>query len=199
VSPPRPPDELRIIRDPHAIKIGIEDTRRKILALLKVNPLTVAQIATALGKDQSTIYRHMEKLQDADLVEVAGERKEHHIPEKIFRRTAKVFLIAPEVGALTDELDLLDTYVKEQVRRLLRILKDLGHLETLDDDLVARTQELLLHIDAEVRGELDRARVEEQLELHTIWRLETILLLLALRRNPDLRDEMDAILSRFTP
>ena len=105
-------DEIKFLDDPEVIKIAIDPTRRKILELLRLNNLTVAQIVNILEKDQSTIYRHVEKLVKAGIIEQSGERKEHHIPEKIYSRTAKIFFLAPGIGALSKE----DVLVKHRKR-----------------------------------------------------------------------------------
>jgi DNA-binding transcriptional ArsR family regulator len=52
--------DVVVVTDPKIIKVGIEDTRRKILALLRFNDLAVSQIAQVIGKDESTVYRHVE-------------------------------------------------------------------------------------------------------------------------------------------
>jgi DNA-binding transcriptional ArsR family regulator len=179
-------DEVQLIRDPKAIRVATESTRRKILSLLRLRGMTVSEVAAILEKDQSTIYRHMEKLRDAGLVVPSGERKVHHIPEKVFTRTAKIFLLAPDLSTTMDEVDLGGVYGREEVRRMLRALERLGYVEKSTPDLVSRTRDLILHIDDAIRKDVERARVEE-MEIHTLWRLEMLLLLIRMRRDEGFR------------
>ncbi len=62
--------KVRVIADPEVIKLMLEDTRRKILQLLRNKEMTISQLSEILGKTPQTIYHHIEKLKDAGLVEV---------------------------------------------------------------------------------------------------------------------------------
>ncbi|MFP3871752.1 MAG: ArsR/SmtB family transcription factor [Candidatus Aenigmatarchaeota archaeon] len=108
------------------LKIGLEETRKKILDILKVKDMTISQLAEALGKDQSTIYRHVKKLEEAGFIEVTSERKEYHIPEKIYGRTAEVFLLAPEPMDKNKPSGLGLEWKKERIKRCLGILEKAG-------------------------------------------------------------------------
>jgi DNA-binding transcriptional ArsR family regulator len=175
-------DEIRLIRDPRAIRVATEATRRKILSLLRLRGMTVSEVASVLEKDQSTIYRHMDKLREAGLVVPSGERKVHHIPEKVFTRTAKIFLIAPDLSTTMEHVDLGGVYGREEVTRMLRALERLGYLHKLTPGLVRKARDLILHIDDAIRKEVERAKVD-QMEIHTLWRLEMLLLLIRMRRD----------------
>lgn len=190
-------DEIRLIRDPGAIRVVSEPTRRKILSLLRVKGMTASEIAGILEKDPSTVYRHLDKLQEAALVLPTGERKTHHIPEKVYTRTARVFLVAPDLSADVEGVDLGRLYGREEVARMLRVLQRMGHVQEGDPDLVPQLRRLLLRIDSAVRGELEAVRSEEPLEIHTLWRLEMLLLLLRERRDEAFRAEVEAVLGRL--
>ncbi|MEE9237404.1 MAG: helix-turn-helix domain-containing protein [Thermoplasmata archaeon] len=190
-------EEIRFIRDHKAIRIATESTRRKILSLLRVRGMVVSQLAELLEKDQSTIYRHVEKLQEAGLIVPSGERKTHHIPERIYTRTARIFLIAPDTSTTIDEVELSRFYGKEEVTRMLRVLKSLGYLDELTPDLVHEARDLLLYIDNSIREELERVTLEEEMELHTIWRLEMLLLLVKARRDEVFGGKLNDFLDRL--
>lgn len=190
-------DEIRLIRDPQAIRIVSDPTRRNILSLLRLKGMTASEMAGILEKDQSTVYRHLDKLQEADLVTASAERKTHHIPEKVYARTARIFLVAPDASADLEDVDLGRFYGREEVTRLLRALERMGYLKEVDDDLVRAARRLMLQIDDAVRGELERARAAEPLELHTLWRLEMLLLLIKERTDPAFRERVEGVLARL--
>jgi DNA-binding transcriptional ArsR family regulator len=119
--------DVVVVTDPKVIKVGIEDTRRKILALLRFNDLTVSQIAEVIGKDESTVYRHVEKLKSAGYIRAAGERTVHHIPEKIYGRTAKVFLLSPDDFGKAEASRILEKERRSQVEAAVRILSKAGY------------------------------------------------------------------------
>ncbi|MFH0816151.1 MAG: winged helix-turn-helix domain-containing protein [Methanobacteriota archaeon] len=126
--------DVVVVTDPKIIKVGIEDTRRKILALLRFNDLAVSQIAEVIGKDESTVYRHVEKLKSAGYIHVTGERTVHHIPERIYGRTAKVFILSPDEMKSADATKMLEKERREQVAAAVRIVAKGGyHAE--DDEL----------------------------------------------------------------
>ena len=191
-------EEIRFIRDHKAIRIATESTRRKILSLLRVRGMVVSQLAELLEKDQSTVYRHVEKLQEAGLIVPSGERKTHHIPERIYTRTARIFLIAPDTSTTIDEVELSRFYGREEVTRMLRVLKSLGYLDELTPDLVQEARDLLLYIDNSIREDLERVTLEEEMELHTIWRLEMLLLLVKARRDEAFEGKLNDFLDRLS-
>jgi DNA-binding transcriptional ArsR family regulator len=119
--------DVVVVSDPKIIKIGIEDTRRKILALLRFNDLAVSQIAEVIGRDESTAYRHVEKLKAAGYIRATGQRTVHHIPERIYGRTAKVFLLSPDDFGRAEASKVLDKERRSQVEAAVRILSKAGY------------------------------------------------------------------------
>ncbi len=196
-SLPPPLEEIRLIRDPDVIRTVSDQTRREILALLRVKEMTAAELANILEKDQSTVYRHLEKLQSAGLVVPTKDRKTHHIPEKLFGRTARVFLVAPDLSTDLEGVDLGRLYGREEVTRMLLVLQGMGYLDEVTPDTVAEARRLMLHIDDSIRSELERSGAGEPLELHTLWRLEMLLLLIKERKDEAFREKVESALERF--
>lgn len=190
-------EELRLIRDPDALRIVSDPTRRKVLSLLRVKGMTAAELADILEKDQSTVYRHLEKLQEANLVAPSGERKTHHIPEKVFTRTARTFLVAPDLSTDVEGMDLGSLYGEEEVSRMLRILEGMGYLTEVTPEMVREVRRLMLHIDDAIRSELEGPGAREPLELHTLWRLEMLLLLIKARKEGAFRERVEGALDRI--
>ena len=178
-------DEIRILDDPEVIKIAIDKTRRKILELLRLNDLTVAQMASILGKDQSTIYRHVEKLVKADIIQQSGERKEHHIPEKLYSRTAKIFFLAPDIGALSKE-DVLVKHRKEMYEKSARLLGKMGYSST--EITQAASSEMYKEIESIVQSKIKELGSDTELDFNTHWRLRTAITVIELHRNENLKE-----------
>jgi len=95
--------------DPEAFKLLGEETRKKIIFLLRVKELTVSQISAELGVTPQAIYHHIKKLEAAGLVEVTREERIDHIIESYYQATAECFICS--IGSLSKEtvkVDMLD-------------------------------------------------------------------------------------------
>ena len=117
--------DIMVIRDPDVIKIITESTRRKILALLKINDLSISQLAEMLGKDQSTVYRHIKKLEACGIVMPVGERKIHHIPEAVYGRLARSYLIVPEIDEGHPSPSVY--YTRDTIKKVMDVLENMGY------------------------------------------------------------------------
>lgn len=82
---------FKYITDPKAISAVADETRRKIIYLLRAKEQTVSQLAESLGKTPQAIYHQIRKLTEAGLVEVAREERVGHFIETYYRATAEVF------------------------------------------------------------------------------------------------------------
>ena len=69
-----------------------EETRRKIIFLLRDNELTVKEMASELGLTTQNIYHHIEKLQEVGLVRVVAEKRKGHLLERYYTVTADTFI-----------------------------------------------------------------------------------------------------------
>jgi DNA-binding transcriptional ArsR family regulator len=85
---------VKIITDPEAFQLLADETRRKMIYLLRVKDMTVSQIAEQMGLTTQAIYHHIRKLKDADMVEVAREERTGHFIETYYRTTAEIFHIS---------------------------------------------------------------------------------------------------------
>ena len=79
------------ISDPEAFKLMADETRRKIVFLLRAKEMTVSQIAHELNITPQTIYHHIKRLVEGNLVEVTREVRVDHLIESYYRATAEVF------------------------------------------------------------------------------------------------------------
>jgi DNA-binding transcriptional ArsR family regulator len=83
--------ERKIIKDAGAFQLLADETRMKMIYLLRAKEMTVGQIAGELGLTPQTIYHHIRRLREADMVEVSREERTEHIVESFYRATAGYF------------------------------------------------------------------------------------------------------------
>ena len=82
---------VKTIKDPEAFEILADETRRKIIYLLKVKEMTVSQIASEIGLTVQAIYHHIRKMKKVGVVEVAREERVGHFIETYYRSAAEMF------------------------------------------------------------------------------------------------------------
>jgi DNA-binding transcriptional ArsR family regulator len=81
----------KMITDPAAMELLGDETRRRIIYLLRARELTNSQIAEELRMTPQAIYHHIKKLLAAELVEVIREERVENFIETYYRATAEVF------------------------------------------------------------------------------------------------------------
>ena len=130
---------FKFIRDPNAFELMADDTRRRVIYLLRAKEMTVSQIAAELQKTPQAIYHHIRKLLDAGLVEVAKEERVDHFIETYYRATAEVFeFIHGEGGS--------EKYGEQRTREALQALKQLGIEARVDDEIITRLMAITKHM-----------------------------------------------------
>lgn len=154
--------EVLIITDPAAVKAISDPTRFSILKLLRQRPMTIKELSNILSKDRTTVYRHIKALEAARLVEeiddVGGE--------KVYSRTARMFLIKVEPDESVDEFR--QSYLQVEARKLVQIMeksgftiKDREKLERLAkevlDEIEIRSQPIIKRIS---EADIDLTEVE---------------------------------------
>lgn len=82
---------LKVLTDPNSFQLLADETRRKIIYLLRAKEMTVSQIAAELSLTPQAIYHHIRKMKEADMVEVAREERIDHFIETYYQATAEVF------------------------------------------------------------------------------------------------------------
>jgi len=127
---------VKTITDPEAFKVLADDTRRKIVFLLRAKEMTVSQIAGELNLTPQTVYHHIKKLVGADMVEVTREVRVDHLIESYYMATAEVFQIS--VGKTTGSKEIH----AENIAVILNSLKKIGFNISYDKKDVAKLAEL---------------------------------------------------------
>ncbi len=127
---------FKVIRDPAAFELLADETRRRIIYLLRAKEMTVAQIAEELRLTPQAIYHHIRKLKDAEMVEVAREERVGHLIETYYQATAEMFNLAEgEVGS--------GKVLEEETRESLGALNKLGFRAVTDPEAVAQVVKLI--------------------------------------------------------
>ena len=81
-----------------------DETRRRMIFMLRAKDMTVSQLAEALRKTPQAIYHQIRILQKVGMVEVAKEERVGHLVETYYRAAAEVFLFQDgEVGKAESE------------------------------------------------------------------------------------------------
>lgn len=89
---------IKVVHDPEAFQLMADDTRRRVIHILRAKEMTVSQIAEELHLTPQAIYHHIRKLKDADLIEIAREERVDHFIETYYRATAEVFHLSHGEG-----------------------------------------------------------------------------------------------------
>ena len=128
---------LKTITDPKAFKLMADETRRKIVFLLRAKEMTVSRIAHELGITPQTVYHHIKKLVEGDLVEVTREVRVDHLIESYYQATAEVFHFT--VGKSGESKKVLEEETEAALKALVRIGFKLKYNKKAIADLVDLT------------------------------------------------------------
>ncbi len=121
---------FKYVRDPEAFELLADETRRKIIYLLRAKEMTVSQLADSLVLSPQAVYHQIDKLKKVGLVEVSREERHGHLIETYNRATAEVFEFTHgEAGSSEAE---------KHFKEAFEALNKLGVNINADDELVAK-------------------------------------------------------------
>ncbi len=129
---------VKHISDPEAFKILADDTRKRMIFLLRAKEMTVSQIADELNLTPQTVYHHIKRLVEAGMVEVTREVRVDHLIESYYMATAEVFHLT--VGKTSGG----DKTLAEMMVSALDALKKLGFNISYTDEDVKQLVELTM-------------------------------------------------------
>src|ERR1043166_6093815 len=89
---------------PSPVKAISHPLRTTIVGLLRERAATVTELAVAVERPKSTVAHHVKVLAEAGLVQVVRTRRVRAIEERFYGRTARLFYIAVERSAESDDL-----------------------------------------------------------------------------------------------
>jgi len=87
-------DKVRHITDVATLKVLARPERLAMLRRLMSRPATLTQLGETLGHHPAWVRHHLLSLEQAGLVEPAGERKEKGYVEKYYRATGRAFAVS---------------------------------------------------------------------------------------------------------
>lgn len=126
---------FKTVTDPEAFQLMADETRRRIIYMLRAKEMTVAQLAEALSLTPQAVYHHIRKLKDADLVEIGKEERVGHLIETYYRASAEMFHF--QMGG-EQSAAVAEAQEEEAIRNLPRLGFDLR----LDPESLAKIIEL---------------------------------------------------------
>jgi DNA-binding transcriptional ArsR family regulator len=158
-----------VVREPEAFQLLADETRRKMLYLLRVKDMTVNQIAEELGVTSQAIYHHVKKLLKGKMIEVTREERVGHLIESYYRATAEDFLLS--TGKMKAKTLHSKDLVKDQITVVLKAFKKLGLNLEYDEDKISRLVDLWVGLQECCPG-------SKKLELEDeIWNMDELSLL----------------------
>jgi DNA-binding transcriptional ArsR family regulator len=129
-----------VIREPEAFQLLADETRRKILYLLRVKDMNVNQLAAELGLTSQAVYHHIRKLLKGKMVEVTREERVGHLIESYYRATAEDFLLS--TGKIKAESVRDKAMVKDQITAVLKAYRKFGLDVKYDDSNISKLADL---------------------------------------------------------
>ena len=89
-------DETLIVSGTEQLRALADDVRARIVSLLRLRALSATELGELMGMPKGTVGHHLKVLEKAGLVRVVRTRKVRAITERIYGRTARLFLIKSE-------------------------------------------------------------------------------------------------------
>lgn len=105
------------IRDLEQLRLLSDPLKLKLIQLLAERPGTAKEMATRLGENVTRLYRHVDALLDAGLIEVERETPKRGTVERTFRSVAKRFEVERDLLSASDDS-------RSAVRQMLRAGED---------------------------------------------------------------------------
>jgi DNA-binding transcriptional ArsR family regulator len=134
-----------VIKDPEAFELLADETRRKIIYLLRVKDMTVSQVAEELGITSQAVYHHMRKLLKGKMIEVVKEERIGHLIESYYRATADDFLLSH--GKVRSQTLHDRELAEEQITRVLNGLNKLGFNLEFDKNKISQMTDLRAEVE----------------------------------------------------
>ncbi len=131
VTMPKLVPSLRVFTEQQFKAMG-DTTRKRILNIIKHEPLTARQLGERMGIPSGTIGHHLQVLEAAGLAQVVARRLVHGIVAKYYTRTASLFIFdfPPEVTPAAENTLQFLTDARDELADAL-----LAFPETLTTDI----------------------------------------------------------------
>ena len=155
---------IKVIKNPRAMDLLGDPTRRKIIDLLRAKEMAVIQIAEHLDKTPQAIYHHIGKMLETGLIKVAKEERIDHFIETYYRATAEFFMFTQGEEKDEEGGKLQEARTREAVQALPR----LGLGTEIDSETVAKIVGLARRMEQAWKGKLAQEVSERVAEMEDI-------------------------------
>ena len=159
---------IQVLRDPNTFQLLADGTRRKILYLLRVREMSVAELSKELKLTPQALYHHIKKLQEGGMVEVTREERSGHLIESYYRATAEDFLIS--TGKLQAKTVQDRKLAEEMIISALQALNKVGAKLSMDKDKISQ----LVEIRAGITDECCKDDEEFVKAYDAIWNMDDV-------------------------
>ena len=156
---------IQLIQQPERAAALLHPLRQEILEVLR-EPGSATSVAEGLGLPRQRVNYHLRELEKEGLVEFVEERRKGNCMERLFRSTARHYLITPEVlGDLTADPDEIrdrfsSTYL---VAMAAQAIRELGTLRSQADEAGKRLATFSLGSEISFASVADRNAFAEEL------------------------------------
>ena len=162
--------DIQIIKDPEVAKLLADDTRRRMLHMLRHKEMSPADLTKALDKNFSSVQHHLNQLIAAGLVEQTREEKVRNMIQPYYHATANRYIIS---DPLSESLSRDDEYAQYQEAILQKMIPGLKAFDIdIPEQKRARVLTLIRKcVEAERRAfeeaverQIDPATLEKQVQ-----------------------------------
>lgn len=149
---------FKAIKDPEAFQLLADETRRKIVYLLRVKERNVSQLASELNLTPQAVYHHIKKLVKGGFVEVTREERCGHLIESYYRATAEMFSMSH--GKAKAQSLHNKQLLKEQMTTALKALKKAGFNLKYDTKKISQLVDAQSELE---QGGKDMSKIESKI------------------------------------
>lgn len=180
--------DILVVRDPRVAKLLLDNTRRKILMLLRFREMSPSELAVILGKNISSIMHHLRTLEEAGLVVNVRSKRRRNFIEKFYRAAAKKFVISYELSeGLVPGGEETFKFVEGIARGAVEAMKAFGYDPQDDEKLVELFRKFLSLRSAAYERVAQRQVSKVCVNPHSYWLLLEILSFIYIWKNPEFR------------
>ncbi len=192
--------EVIVLKDPKVVKEVLNEIRYTILfELLTKRPMTVKQIADALGKTPGSIMHHVNKLLDLGLISIVSTNVSRTgIVEKYYRANARKFYF--DIDKMFSSIPDISQFAEAHLKTVISLMKRYG-MEIKEDKIqdaikiVRKIRKIRLEV-IETIPQFDTSDLDEAPENSRMDAFE-LTLMAKLHKNPEYNKTLDDFISCF--
>lgn len=126
------------VNDLATVRLLADPLKLELLRVFAERPATTKDVASALGENVTKLYRHVDALHDAGLLEIVGEQQKRGTVERTFRAVARRFEVDHALFA-GDEGQAADGTITDMLRAAeAEIVDAMHHGDAIEDQILMR-------------------------------------------------------------